>query len=152
VSQTLPATSPIPEDPLSDPSPLDERYGRRPPASQRRRLVLAMVGVGLLVAATAALFVWIRVAGSGVSFTVGGYDVRSDSQVTVTFTVAKPDGTAVSCRVTAQDRVRDVVGSQDVTLPAAGSELTRTTTLRTRGRAVVATVDSCVVVGGGGPG
>jgi hypothetical protein len=137
---------------LSDPSPLDERYGRRPSASRQRRLVLALVGVGVLVAATAALFVWIRVAGSGVSFTVGGYDVRSDSQVTVTFTVAKPDGTAVTCRVTAQDGATDVVGSQDVTLPAAGSELTRTTTLRTRGRAVIGTVDSCVVGAGGGPG
>jgi hypothetical protein len=131
---------------------LDERYGRRQPASRNRRLVLALVGVGILVVATAALFVWIRVAGSQVSVTVGAYDVVSDDQVTVTYTVAKPDGTAVTCRVTAQDRDTNVVGSQDVTLPAAGSELTRTTTLRTRGRAVVGSVDSCVVVGGGGPG
>jgi hypothetical protein len=58
------------------------------------------------------------------------------------------DGAVVGCRVIAQERSGSVVGSQDVTLPAAGSQVSRTITLRTRGRAVLGTVDSCVVVPG----
>jgi uncharacterized protein (DUF58 family) len=124
---------------------MDDRYGRRPQASRNRVALLVIVGIAALVAATTIVFAWSR-SGTQVSVSVGAYSVVSASETTVTFSVTKPDGTAVSCRVIAQDRSGTVVGSQDVTIPAAGQQASRTVTLRTRGRAVVGTVDSCVVV------
>jgi uncharacterized protein (DUF58 family) len=138
VSQTVP-TEPT--------SAMDDRYGRRPQASRNRITLLAVVGVAALFAATTLVFAWSR-SGTQVSVSVGAYSVVSDDRTTVTFSVTKPAGTPVSCRVVAQDRSGSVVGSQDVTLPAAGSQVSRTVDLRTRGRAVVGTVDSCVVVHG----
>jgi len=126
---------------------MDDRYGRRPQASRNRITLLAVVGVAVLFAATTIVFAWSR-SGAQVSVSVGAYTVISDARTSVTFSVDKPDGTPVSCRVIAQDRSGTVVGSQDVTLPAAGTQVSRTVELRTRGRAVVGKVDSCVVVPG----
>ena len=123
--------------------PPPDRYGRRPAMSPRHRAVLAALGVGVLVALTVAMFVWTRVAGSKVDWTVIGYDVPSDSQLVVDFVVTKPDGTAVTCRVVGKDRSMAVVGSLDVDLPAAGSAARSSVRVPTRGRAVVGTVDSC---------
>jgi uncharacterized protein (DUF58 family) len=133
--------------PTQPTSPMDDRYGRRPQASRNRITLLAIVGVALLFAATTIVFAWSR-SGTQVSVSVGAYKVVSDAQTSVTFAVDKPNGTPVSCRVIAKDRSGSVVGSQDVTLPAAGSQVSRTVVLRTRGRAVLGTVDSCVVVAG----
>ncbi len=124
---------------------MDDRYGRRPQASRNRVALLVVVGIAALFAATTLVFAWSR-SGTQVSVSVGAYSVVSDDETTVTFSVTKPDGTAVGCRVIAKDRSGAVVGSQDVTLPAAGHQVSRTVSLRTRGRAVVGTVDSCVVV------
>ncbi len=126
---------------------MDDRYGRRPQATRNRVTLLVIIGIAALVAATTLVFAWSR-SGPQVSVVVGAYHVDSDAQISVTFSVTKPDGTPVSCRVIAQNRAGDVVGSSDLTLPAAGRQLSRTVTLRTRGRAVVGTVDSCVVVAG----
>ena len=121
-----------------------DRYGRRPPLSPRRRLLLALAGVGVLVGLTLAFFLWQRASGDQVDWTLLGYSVRSDSQVLVDFTVSKPAGTAVSCRVVAQDSTMTVVGSLDVDLPAAGAQVRRSVVVPTRARAVVGTVDTCV--------
>jgi uncharacterized protein (DUF58 family) len=126
---------------------MDDRYGRRPQASRNRVMLLAVVGVGALFAATTLIFAWSR-SGPQVRVSVGAYKVVSAQETTVTFSVTKPEGTPVTCRVIARDRSGAVVGTQDVTLPAAGQEVSRTVSLRTRGKAVVGTVDSCVVVGG----
>ena len=126
---------------------MDDRYGRRPQASRNRVALLVIVGIAALFAATSLVFAWSR-SGTQVGVSVGAYRVVSDDETTVTFAVTKPDGTAVGCRVIAQDRSGAVVGQQDVTLPAAGHQVSRTVSLRTRGRAVLGTVDSCVVVGG----
>jgi uncharacterized protein (DUF58 family) len=126
---------------------MDDRYGRRPQSTRNRVTLLVIVGIAALVAATTLVFAWSR-SGAQVSVVVGAYDVVSDEQTSVTFSVTKPDGAQVSCRVVAQDRGGGVVGSSDVTLPAAGRQASRTVTLRTRGRAVIGTVDSCVVVAG----
>ncbi len=133
---------------MTDPGRLDERYGRRAPARRGRTVALAVAGVVLLVGATLAVFLWSRAARPPIDFTVSGYQVLGDDSTRVDFTVDKPDGTAVSCRVVAQDRSADVVGSQDVALPAAGRQVTRSVTVRTRGRAVVGTVVSCAAVHG----
>ena len=129
---------------MTDSAYLDARYGRRAGRPGRAR-VLALVGVAVLVALVVALFAWSR-GGSSVRATVGSYQVLSDARTSISFVVDKADGQRVSCRVIAQDRYTDEVGSVDVTLPAAGSHLPVTVTVPTRGRAVVALVDSCRVL------
>jgi Domain of unknown function (DUF4307) len=130
---------------VTDSAYLDARYGRRARHPGRAR-VLAVVGVTVLVALVAGLFLWSR-AGGGVSATVSSYHVLSDARTSVSFTVDKADGQRVSCRVVAQDRYTDVVGSADVTLPAAKRQVSVWVTVPTRGRAVVALVESCRVLG-----
>jgi MFS family permease len=140
VSQTV-ATPPT--------SPLDDRYGRRSArqtAVRNRVTILAVVGVAALVALTALVFAWNR-SGPQLRVIVGGYSVVSDDETTVTFSVTKDAGAAV-CRVVAQDRTGVVVGSLDEPIPAEETQVDRTVTLRTRGRAVVGTVDSCAFVQG----
>ena len=131
--------------PTTPTSPLDDRYGRRPQATRNRVTLLVIVGIAALVAATTLVFAWSH-SGPQVSVVVGAYHADSDQQTTVTFDVTKPDGAVVSCRVVAQDIIGAVVGSQDVTLPAAGTQVSRTVKLRTRGLAKIGTVDTCVVV------
>jgi MFS family permease len=128
-------------------SPLDDRYGRRAQAARNRATILAVVGVAALVAVTGLVFAWNR-SGPQLRVSVGGYHVISDDQTSVTFSVSKDEGVAAVCRVIAQDRSGLVVGSSDEQIPASGTEASRTVTLRTRGRAVVGTVDSCAVVRG----
>jgi hypothetical protein len=124
-----------------------DRYGRRPPMSPRRRTLLALLGVAVLVAVVVVMFVWTK-AGSRIQWSVIGYDVRSDVQVVVDFSVAKPAGQAVTCRVVAKDRSTAVVGSVDVPLPAAGGDVRRSVLVPTRSRAVLGTVDSCAATPG----
>jgi len=130
---------------VSDSAYLDARYGRRAGRAGRVR-VLAAVGVLAAVAAVTVVFVWSR-SGSTVSASVTSYQVLSDTRTSVSFTVDKADGQQVSCRVVAQDRYTDVVGSVDVTVPAAHAQVSLTVTVPTRGLAVVAVVDSCRVLG-----
>jgi uncharacterized protein (DUF58 family) len=143
VSQTV-------SDPPTPPTPaesLDDRYGRRATASRNRVTLLAVVGVAALVAATTLVFAWNR-SGPQLQVSVGAYTVVSDDQTTVTFSVTKDVGVAAVCRVVAQDRSGSVVGSLDEPIPADQAQVSRTVSLRTRGRAVVGTVDSCAVVHG----
>ena len=129
---------------VTEPSALDARYGRRPTSPRRVRL-LAALGVAVLVALVAVLYVWSQ-AGRGLQVTVSGYTVVSDAETTVSISVIKGEGQRVSCRVVAENRYTDVVGSLDVELPAEGTQVSRTVTLPTRERAVVGAIDSCRVL------
>jgi hypothetical protein len=135
---------PAPSQP--DEALLADRYGQRGAGGRRRGLVLALVGVLVLVGLTAGMFAW-RQSTPQAAATVVGYRVLSDDQIQVVVAVDKPEGRPVTCRVVAQDRTGGVVGSTDVAFPAAGSSAQQTTTLRTRGRAVVGLVDSCTMQG-----
>jgi len=106
-----------------------------------------MVAAGLLVLVglVTAVFLWSH-AGRGLSATVTSYKALPGSAGLVGFTVYKQDGQRVSCRVVAQDQYTDVVGSVDVTVPAAGSQVSLTVTVPTRGHAVNFVVDSCRVL------
>jgi len=124
---------------------LDDRYGRSSARPGRTR-VLAVAGLLVLVAVVTAVFVWSH-AGRGLSATVTNYKPLPGSASQVDVNVYKKDGQRVSCRVVAQDQYTDVVGSVDVSVPAAGSQVSLTVTVPTRGHAVTFVVDSCRVLG-----
>ena len=122
---------------------LEARYGRRPPRSARRKVILAAVGIATLTALT--LVVWsayVR-AQPGVQGLTVSYDVRSDREVTVRVEVTKPDGRAAQCTVVAQDLKARIVGSGTISAPAAGSRVYVDTVLETTRRAILGKVESC---------
>jgi len=122
-----------------------ERYGRRPHPRAGRRL--SIVGVIVLVLGVGAVFWWSQSGGGRIQPTVTGYNVTSDTSITVSFTVTKPAGRAVTCRVVGEDRSTAVVGSLDVPIPAGPAEVTRTVTLPTLRRAVTGLISSCTSTG-----
>jgi Domain of unknown function (DUF4307) len=131
---------------VTDSGYLDARYGRTQRRSSRVRLVAAAVGVAVLVGLVAAVYAWSD-SGHVPKPTVSGYRVVSDALTTVDFTVSKQAGQRVSCRVVAQDRYTDVVGSVDVDLAAGPSRVAVHVNVPTRDRAVIGLVDSCRVLG-----
>jgi Domain of unknown function (DUF4307) len=126
---------------VTDAAYLDARYGRRSGSPGRRRLA-AGAGLAVGVALVFVIFVWSR-SSHVPSATVTGFHADSPTQTTVHFTVTKEDGQRVSCRVEAQDQYTDVVGSVDVTLPAAGDQVSMRVVIPTRQKAVIGQVDSC---------
>jgi hypothetical protein len=128
---------------VTDADLMAERYGR-PNHDPRLARRLSILGVTILVLGVAAVFWWSQSGGDRIQPTVTGYRVTSDSSITVSFTVTKPAGRRVSCRVVGEDRSMTVIGKLDVTLPAAPSEVAQTVTLPTFGRAVTGIVQSCM--------
>ena len=118
------------------------RYGE--PAQGRRRATV--LGATLLAAAFLGWVVWAAwgaaapdVRGEGTAFRV-----RSDDAGAVRVTAAGGAAGGLTCTVRALDRTREVVGVGEVALDAdraRGRE--RWVTVRTRDRAVTATVGTC---------
>ena len=132
---------------------LQERYGRR--ATPRRRLILIAVAA-LVLALALGLIGWVTVIKRpDVNWQDLSFDVRSDSQVQVTFDVTfssragsrAADGrpTAI-CTVHALNQVQTEVGLQDVRVRAGPKGRARVTvTLPTSERAVTGLVKACTL-------
>ncbi|HEY5033413.1 MAG TPA: DUF4307 domain-containing protein [Actinomycetes bacterium] len=128
---------------MSESSRLDARYGRRASNPRRTRL-LVVLGLALLVALAAVLYLWSR---SGPPVAVVTAYHAENAQLTVSLSITKGSGQHVSCRVQGEDRFGDVVGSVDVDFTGAATQVGRTVTFPTRTRAVTGVVDSCRVLG-----
>jgi hypothetical protein len=130
-----------------------ERYGR--PSTPRRRLILLAVGA-LVLALTLGFVAWVTVIKRpDVNWQDLSYDVRSDSQVVVTFdltfssrAVSRAPGrrpTAI-CTVHALNQVQTEVGLQDFRVEAGPKGRARATvTLPTSERAVTGLVKACTL-------
>jgi uncharacterized protein DUF4307 len=120
------------------------RYGQR---SRSRRLVLVAVLV-VVCAALASWLVWAALAAStpDVRATLIGFRVVDDGHVQVRFEVVADRKAAATCSVEAEDRYRETVGIATVTVPPANrAQREVETTVKTRDRAVTATVAGCRV-------
>ncbi|MGE9808202.1 MULTISPECIES: DUF4307 domain-containing protein [unclassified Janibacter] len=112
-------------------------------ASTRRWWVIGTVLVALAVAYT----VWAGLAATRdhIVWTDLSYDVVDEQTVTVAFDVTRPEGTALTCTVRAQDQGFGTVGTLEVDIPAAGARTVhREVTVRTSSRAVTGHVKTCV--------
>ncbi|MGG5259467.1 DUF4307 domain-containing protein [Phycicoccus avicenniae] len=115
----------------------------RTPAGRR-----ALAGLLAVLAAVVAVawYGWTSTAGQ-VLPNVTGYEVVSDELTRVGYDLARPEGTAVTCRVAALDAGKGRVGVVEDRVPAAGgATLHRVVEVRTSARAVTGVVESCTRV------
>ena len=115
----------------------------RPAPGTTRWWVVGGVGVTAMVAA----LVWFALASANaLSADVTAYEVVSDSEVRLGYDVHRPDGAQVRCTLEAQDVRHGRVGTMTDDVPAGARSVHREVTVRTRARAVVGIVASCVRV------
>ncbi|NHA68384.1 DUF4307 domain-containing protein [Phycicoccus flavus] len=107
-----------------------------------RRTLLGVLAVVLAVAAV-AWYGWTSTAGQ-VRPTVTGYQVGSDSRMTLEYDLVRPEGVGVTCRVSALDGGKGRVGTVTDDVPAGASVVHRVVEVRTSARAVTGVVESCV--------
>ncbi|MBT2213921.1 MULTISPECIES: DUF4307 domain-containing protein [Actinomadura] len=117
-----------------------------PASAEPKRGRLGLVLIGVLAAVTAGGF-GILAAHTGqtpgiVPQTIT-YDVRDDTTVEISYSVAKPKGDEVHCKIDAYDVNFVVLAEKAVTVPAGTSGATRSDTLRTPRRATGARVKEC---------
>jgi hypothetical protein len=119
---------------------LSSRYGSR----RRPRWfwpAVATVGIALGVAFAA----WVGFQKDEVTGRLWGYEVVSDSQVTVTLDVIRPDPLDVTCTVYAQAGDHSIVGEKSVDIPASQREKVRVNIdIETERRAVTGVLRTCV--------
>jgi Domain of unknown function (DUF4307) len=100
--------------------------------------------VGLVVAVLVGWWT-LRNEGQRITATTIGYQVQSDTAVTVSFDVSRPPGLPVSCTVRALDGHFTVVGSVDIVVPPEGERVVHLDkVVRTTSRAVTGVVQDCV--------
>ena len=119
---------------------LSSRYGSR----QRPRWfwpTIAGVGIALGVAFAA----WVGFQNDPVTGRLWGYEVVSDSQVSVSLDVIRPDPLDVTCTVYAQADDHSIVGEKTVDIPASEDEKVRVDIdIETERRAVTGVLRTCV--------
>ena len=124
---------------------LDERYGRTPARSRRRR-AFAIIGASLFAAVFAAWLVWAGLLGDNavIEFRDVGHEIVDDSLVTVSWQVTVEPNTPVSCAIEALNESFSVVGWKVIEV-APSSVRTRTFTeeLRTSELAVSGLIYRC---------
>ena len=112
-----------------------------------RPLLIAIIGV--LVAAAVGGVIWIGLvqANPAVSAKVVKFGVVSDTEVSYTLTVDRPDPSkAVHCRVIAQSTDFQRVGSVDLPVPPSAERVVDASgTFRTAFRATSVSLDRCWV-------
>ena len=119
------------------------RYGRRrDPARRRRWLPYVLVVPVVAGAVWLAVVLYGKYGSGGYQATLESYGSISDTQVTMRFSVHKPDDRPAVCRVHAQDRSMAEVGYAEVTVPA-GRNVEVTYTLKTSSRAYGVDILGC---------
>lgn len=130
---------------MSPPEPAPSR-APIPGADARRRRAWAVTG-GVVGLVAAVLIAWwtLRNESQRITATTTGYQVDSDTSVSVSFDVSRPPGLAVTCTVRALDGHFTVVGSADIVVPPEGERVVHLDkAVRTTSRAVTGVVQDCV--------
>lgn len=132
------STDPIDSAVVTDPP------GAAEPGPQRGRLGYIVIGVVVAVAAAG----WAFVMGNmdqrpGIAVQTTAFTVVDDSSVRITYSVAKRNGQELRCVVDALDADHAEVGRLEVSIPAGVTQVQRTDTVRTSGKAVAARVKEC---------
>jgi hypothetical protein len=111
---------------------LDERYGRTPVRSRRRR-TLAIIVAAAFALVFGAWLVWAGLLGDSatIEYVDVGHDIVDDTLVSITWQVTVEPNTAVSCAVEALNESFSVVGWKVVDI-APSAERTRTYTEEVR--------------------
>jgi uncharacterized protein (DUF58 family) len=117
------------------------RYGKRREGSRRRWPGLLVFALVIAAMVTIAVRLYGQYGTVQISPTVTNLTSVSDSSVTVTIRVQKPQAPAV-CTVDAEARDGTVVGTAEVDVPA-GTDVTVTHTVATRARPYIAEIPSC---------
>lgn len=124
---------------------LDERYGRRPPSSRRRRAAVAAVAA--LAVAGIAWVVWAGLGLAGresVTHQVVGFSAPTDTEVTLVFQVTKDPAATARCDLRALADDFTTVGWLTVDVgPAERQVVQQEATVLTQQRAVSAEVMGC---------
>ena len=124
---------------------LDERYGRTPALSRRRRTIAIVVACGFALV-FGAWVVWAGLLGdsAAIEFRDVGHEIVDDSLVNVTWQVTVEPNTPVSCAVEALNESFSVVGWKVLDV-AASTQRTRTFTadVRTSELAVTGLIYRC---------
>ncbi len=124
------------------------RYGDQRGLSPGRRRA-TMAGVAVLAAAFLGWVIWaaLGAASPDVRADVTAFRVRSDAAVAVRVEVGSGSDGPVGCTVQALDRTRGVVGVGTIRLdPSRPGRREGWVTVRTRDRAVAATLGTCAPV------
>ena len=120
------------------------RYGRRRSARRAPRWVLPVLVAAVVVAGVAVAFGMYRTYVSGqIQSEVTAFSIRSDHEVTVTFSVIKDAGEAVTCIVRARSKDGQEVGRAEVGVPKQPRSASVTYALPTSKRAFTGEVYSC---------
>lgn len=114
----------------------------RPAPGQARWWVIGILGVLAMTAAVAWLG-WSNTAGA-VHPQVTAYAVESDSSVRLDYQVIRPEGSTLTCELTALNVRKGAVGTVTEEVPPGPNPAVRSVTIRTTERAVTGVVTSCV--------
>lgn len=118
---------------------LASRYGKTASNSKRnRQRILALASV--LLAAFLGWAIWVTVSGANeIKHSVLAYDVLSEGQTSVKFSVQSPSG-AAKCAIQVLNQGFAVVGYKEVAVPASGQY---ETFVNTTELGVTGLVDKC---------
>jgi hypothetical protein len=121
-----------------------DRYGRGRGSRPGRRAA-TVLAVGVLALAGLAWLLWAALfhANPPIRSTLVGYQVASDTSVSVMFQVVKDPEYSATCVIRARDQEGTEVGRREVGIPLGVREATLTEQLRTTRRAITGEVRDC---------
>lgn len=139
-----PAAGPAGPGAPASPRPPAGRYGRFGDDRRAdRRLRIAAVVCGVLFLALVAWLSASYLMRSSISGEVPTFRVLSDTVVQAHLSVSKRAGASGVCTLRSRAADGRVVGMLDVRVPAAGTEVERTVTIRTTSRGTTAELLGC---------
>lgn len=138
-------TTDAPDHEPWDPEREEVEAESRPDRGKRSWWVIG----GLFVAVALGLTVWFGLSSTedAVTTTDIGFEHPSELEIVMVFDVTRPEGTTVSCTVTAMDGEYGRVGTAEHEVPASEERTTRVrASVRTTTQAVTATVQECTAI------
>ena len=124
---------------------LDDRYGRTPQATRRKRLFF-IVAVGAFAVVFGAWLLWAGLFATGAQFQTRdtGYSNVTDNSIDVHFALTVDSGTEIRCAVQAMNSSFSVIGWKIIDIPASSSNTRNLVeTVRTSEKPVTGLIHHC---------